>query len=57
MPQEKADQIERNFVYYPPDAERAKRHEAVRDMVKGVALFIVDMTPAGREQSLALTKL
>jgi hypothetical protein len=50
-------EIQRRFTYHKPDAERADRHEMMRDAFKGVARFVSDMTPEGREQSLAMTHL
>ena len=45
------------FNYHKPDENRAKRHETVRDILLASAEVIHSVTPEGREQSLALTKL
>lgn len=56
---EVTDQIERNFTYHPPIAEKqqAEKYEDLRDKFKTLAYEIVNNTPPSREQSLALTNL
>jgi hypothetical protein len=49
--------IERDFTYHPPKGDQATRNENLRDAAKDLALLIVQLTPASREQSLALTNL
>lgn len=48
---------ERDFVYHPPRPDQVPKYNEIRARVRGLALFIVDMVPPGRELSLALTKL
>lgn len=45
------------FSFHPADADKAARHEFIRDECFHLALHIKANTPPGREQSVALTKL
>jgi len=45
------------FGYHRATAESAPKHAAVRDLLLDVAERLVDITPAGRDQALALTAL
>lgn len=45
------------FNYHAPSNIKADRHIAVRINLKQVAIQLVNLTPASREQSLMLTKL
>lgn len=49
--------IENDFTYHAPTIGSAATFAAMRAQAKEFALAIVRHTPAGREQSLALTKL
>ena len=50
--------INNRFDYHPPKNEEvAQKHENVRRALKIVAHDILDLTPPGREQSLAITHL
>lgn len=49
--------IENDFTYHRPPADKIEDFHQLRHMVKNLAHYIVDVTPAGREQSNALTKL
>lgn len=49
--------IDLRFNYHKPDEEKALTHQAIRDDYKALAELVVDQTPEGREQSLALTHL
>jgi hypothetical protein len=51
------ERIERDFTYHAPKAGQPEKYEAIRNKSKELALLIVDLTPASREQSLALTFL
>lgn len=51
------DDIQNRFAYHKPDEDRVERHGAVRNSLQSVALKILSLTPPGREQALALTKL
>lgn len=55
--QEMIDRIEHDFTYHPPKPEQQPKYAAIRDKAKEFALLIVDLTPASREQSLAITSL
>ncbi len=45
------------FAYHAPQDGQAARYVALRDMAHTLAIHITGMTPASREQSLALTAL
>ena len=50
-------ELGRRFNYHAPDVAKEVKHLAIREYCKGLAEYIVDTTPEGREQSLALTHL
>jgi len=50
-------ELNKRFDYYVPDAARIAQHHGIREFYKGLAEYIIDSTPEGREQSLALTHL
>jgi rRNA maturation protein Nop10 len=49
--------FENTFTYHPPKGDQAQRYTELRDLAKNLALVGVQLSPPGREQSLALTKL
>lgn len=49
--------LENDFTYHAPTGNQVERYSAIRDELLGTARFIVNNTPASREQSLALTSL
>lgn len=49
--------IQRSFTYHPPKGDQPDRYVALRNAAKDLATTIVNMTPASREQSCALTSL
>lgn len=49
--------LEHRFKFHPADAEKAKRHEKVRDECKQLAATVKMMVPPGREQSTAISKI
>lgn len=52
------ERIQSDFGYHQPSNDRVKaNHEDVRALLRDAARRIVEHTPSGREQSLALTKL
>lgn len=51
------DEIANRFTYHAPKEDQPARYEALRAKAKELALLMVDLTPASREQSLALTAL
>ena len=55
--QSKQQQIENAFTYHEPKGDQQTRYVAIREKAKELALLIVDVTPASREQSVALTEL
>ena len=50
-------QIERNFTYHAPKPGQVEKYAAIRARAKELALLISEVTPASREQSVALTHL
>lgn len=56
-PDDAKARIENNFTHHPPKEDQKLRYEAIREQAKKFALTLVDLTPASREQSLALTNL
>lgn len=51
------DDLENRFNYHKPDEEKALKHHTARNECHKLALVIVALTPDGREQSLAVTKI
>lgn len=51
------DDIDNRFEYHPPSPEKIRQHERVRSYLRQMAHEFADSLPAGREKSLALTKL
>ncbi|GAC1661658.1 MAG: hypothetical protein PVS3B3_32350 [Ktedonobacteraceae bacterium] len=54
---DKRAEIQHNFTYHPPKAGQPEKYTQIREKYKELALLIVELTPASREQSLALTEL
>lgn len=54
---ELAERIVNTFTYHKPFGDQAERYEALRGAGLMIAGIIVSLTPASREQSLALTAL
>lgn len=46
-----------DFTYHRPPADVVPKFKALRDKAKDLAVLIAESTPAGREQSTALTRL
>jgi hypothetical protein len=57
MSAESTNDIENRFGYHKPDAAKIREHELVRDQLKTLAHYWDGNLPAGREKSLAVTKL
>lgn len=51
------DEIRRRFTYHAPFGTQPERYAGLRALANNLAFQIVALTPASREQSLALTKL
>lgn len=51
------ERINSDFSYHPATDVTGPQHEAVRGLVKAVALQLVEVVPVGRERSLMLTHL
>ena len=49
--------IDNNFTYHPPKPGQAEIYQSIRDISRGLAMFIEDHCPQSRERSLAMTKL
>lgn len=54
---DKREQVEWNFTYHRPSSEQQPKYEALRAKAKELAHLILDLTPASREQSVAITEL
>lgn len=52
-----ATQIGNAFTYHPPKGDQQKRYEQIREQAKALAVTFAELTPASREQSLAMTNL
>ena len=50
-------ELENRFIYHAPDETRKLKHAAVTAAMLSLAKEIRDLTPAGRCQAVALTKL
>ncbi|MFI0608648.1 MAG: hypothetical protein ACH37Z_12270 [Anaerolineae bacterium] len=46
-----------DFTYHPPKPGQQERYIALRESAKAFARQVVELTPPGREQSLALTSI
>ena len=51
------NRIDNDFGYHKATSQTGPMHDDVRTYVKQLAHWLVDHTPAGREQSLMLTAL
>ena len=51
------DNLRNRFSYHSPKPGQSEKYELIRSSMLAVAVMIVDKTPSGREQSLALTHL
>jgi len=51
------NEIDERFAYHPATPVTGPKHDDVRRLCRQLALELVDLTPASREQSLALTAL
>lgn len=49
--------LDNNFKYHEPFGDQLERYGKIRAAARELAGLVVDVTPASREQSLALTKL
>lgn len=49
--------IDNNFTYHAPKGDQQMRYQSIREIAKGLAMFIDDHCPDSREKSLAMTKL
>lgn len=49
--------IDNNFTYHAPKGDQQMRYQSIREIAKGLAMFINDHCPDSREKSLAMTKL
>lgn len=51
------ERLVNEFTYHAPREDQTPRYNALRSMALSFAVMIVELTPASREQSLALTKI
>jgi hypothetical protein len=49
------EEIDRRLDYHPPTPEQVPIYEAMRPEFKRLVEFVVETTPPGREQSVAIT--
>jgi len=49
--------LENNFCYHSPKPGQNEKYVALRQKAKELAYVIKELTPASREQSIALTEL
>jgi plasmid stabilization system protein ParE len=49
--------FDNTFTYHAPKGDQAQRYTELRELAKNLALVAAQLTPPGREQALALTKL
>lgn len=49
--------LDRRFTYHPPKGDQQARYVSLRNKARELAEMIMALTPASREQSLALTHL
>lgn len=49
--------VDNDFTFHPaaPGGEAAEKHDKVRNLIRAVALQLIEVVPIGREQSLMLT--
>ncbi len=52
-----SQRIDSDFTYHPPKGDQVERYAAIRDAARQFAHLLADLSPASREQSLALTNL
>jgi hypothetical protein len=57
MPKPTDQELENRFRYHKPDSDRLQRHTDVTELMLATAKAITAITPAGRGQAMALTKL
>ena len=55
--EELLERIANDFAYHPADEATGSLHQSIRDALFITGVFLVEICPAGRELSLALTKL
>lgn len=53
----KRDQVEHTFKLHSVDGSQVDKMANIRDKAKELAVLIVELSPACREQSVALTEL
>lgn len=51
------EELANRYSYHPPQGDQQVRYEQIRSTVRVLAQAIVELTPWGREQATALTKL
>jgi len=51
------EELEARFTYHAPKPDQLPRYDRIRQEAKALARLIVNITPASREQSIALSHL
>lgn len=49
--------VEKNFTYHSPKPGQPEIYQSLREKAKELAKLILEVVPAGRERSVALTEL
>lgn len=49
--------LDNDFTYHAPKGDQPGRYNAIRNITREVAVYIMDYCPDSRERSLAITKL
>lgn len=51
------DELDVRFTYHPPKVDQIPKYNALRSAGREMAEMVVELCPASREQSLALTNI
>jgi len=57
MPRVTKDNVDDCFKYHGPDEAQVEKYAAINDAAKAMAKVILDVCPASRESSVAMTQL
>lgn len=52
-----SEDLDRRFAFHPAGGAKGHRHDQVRTLCRGLADYLNDLLPDGREKSLAITHL
>jgi hypothetical protein len=51
------EDLDSRFDYHAPDADRGRKHENIRNVLKSAAFYLTSHLSDSRETSLAITKM